>query len=171
MRPSAPPLPAGFGQRPNAVHHDPIVDDGDLPSNVSAYREHHFPAIPPPPRVPDECTGAGVVPCHEPGYCFDDHPLESSDTLPMAGAHGIGRPWSPADVLIDFEDVLAYTLRELTRARDQVTELQANGTKLLEEARTARQGTAVAVWERDTWRDKALALQAALSRLDPTRAT
>jgi hypothetical protein len=65
-------------------------------------------------------------------------------------------------------EVLAYALRELVHARGRVTELQENGTRLLEEARAARRETAVAAWERDTWRDKALSLHASLASVDPT---
>jgi hypothetical protein len=86
----------------------------------------------------------------------------------VSGAHGIGgHPLFNGDLAggKDWYRTIEFVTAFYHEAR--VTELQANGTKLLDEARSARRETARAKFEAEVWREKALTFEATIRRIDP----
>lgn len=100
------------------------------------------------------------------------------------GAHGIGgHPVSkdggefgeiqPVHEVEDgdlyrFATAYAFRWRDPTAEHEaRVTELQARGTQLIDEARAARRETARTRIEADIWRERALSFEATLRRIDP----
>lgn len=128
-----------------------------------------MPAIPPPPRLPAEAEeiladvlargdGEAWSPSSGPPSPIDTLIAEALKESALPG------PWDEATW-----EIVCGLIAEAARANDRVTELQARGTELLEEARAARRERDRARLEADALWSRCLAFEAQLRRMDPAR--